>query len=507
VNKTTLILVLVFLGGYLQGQSIEDTYNLIKSTEAELVSAYEAHDVSVQNIVKDYERPEVKSEFDTKREYQNKLLAKLFIPRIKQWAQIVQLEKDNVQPIRTRLDRLRFSTFYSDSITVTPIRYNAEKQLWTMQVKHLQYKKELLTIDFPIPRDQARSMNLNWPQVFARGVLGFDPNDEISLIQITLTDPESGMEFKHNLDNCRRFFNTDEVAKEHWFTFSKDQKYLYYEETINCIHKYLSVKNLNNGKKIGSRELDWGMENITLSPDGRVLAFVESENGEGIHFTFLPEANNIYQIKGEYYNQILISPDSRHLIYSTSSYPNRYTVMIRDLYSNVDAVLLETYKRITVLAFSPDCTKLLMGMEDVYPKDKLKVIDLATLQVVNSYDLEGIQKIKFSPDGNILALSYSSDGDHLLILNSKTYDKIDEIGQGLFHQFFFSSDSRYILKNSWGAMIYDLQTKKYVYDSTSSPEFIDSIFYPDERYVLEGAWISRTYLYIDPMEPSGLPPE
>ncbi|HNQ44356.1 MAG TPA: hypothetical protein PKI59_07990, partial [Candidatus Cloacimonadota bacterium] len=397
--------------------------------------------------------------------------------------------------VNTRLAQVRSTTFLTDSLKVTPVKYDAEKELWKMSVQHLQYKRENIQFDINIPRDKARSLSEAWDRVIIKGQLAFDFNDDVGLIRVIIINPDTKEVFAHNLETYKRLWDAAVIPNSKWFAVSPNAKYLLSEGTQN-LNDYLAVRDLGSLNILGSQGIGFTFRNATISADNKFLAVSRSNDYSALEIYSLPSAKEYLTLKGSSMNAVVFSPDSRFIIYGTAEYVNqtggyRKLVMITDIYSKVSTELYNPEDYVSSLALSPDAKHLIIGLDDRVGYSELLIMELKSLEIVKRYKLSGVTGIYFSPDGTKMGLTYKElfGSSYARIIDLVTYETVGTIPVGIYHKFAFSPDSKYAVTIQNRVLIYDIQTEKLVYASTSSPSFNETRFYPNKRYVLLGPWI------------------
>jgi len=408
-------------------QSITETLSQISSLKQELLASENLLDEQLIAMKEINPLLAPKDEFESDEEYA--------IRSIKVIPQIVLMRNQVLFETSQRLAELRSKTFDTTEIEVSLGKYDPNKKIFPLTIKHLAYQKELFETSMSIDGPTAKILSQNWDNAQIKGQLCIDIGDKIGLAMVRIEEPVSGFNQTIVLEPMLTFKLQTQYTTEASVEFLPRTSFLAIGD-----NEFVSFYNLESGKK--DSELKGG-EKFRVSPDGDLIAIIcyDSKNWDRGDPNHVKVYNNksmklVMNIEFSFYNQnfssIDFSPDGRFIILDNgciySIETNQKIMDLSDIAINIDDPVwspdgkhiafrsgvynLETRQvdmdfSYICKAYSKDGSLLAGGARPNPNGDRGLIIisDVSNKKQVMEYELSSVPKsLDFSPDGKLLAV-------------------------------------------------------------------------------------------------------
>jgi hypothetical protein len=243
--KKYLLIILTLIPLFLFSYIIEETLSQIESLKNELSHNEQIVEEKISNLKKSNPLFADQDPFESSVEYAE---------RLKKGQPVIEnIKKQYLGNLKQKLSQLRNRLFETEYVSVELGKYNADKELYSMKVKHLYWQKEVYNFGLPIGREDAKTLYKNWDKVKKTGIRTIDIGDKVGLSKIQLFEPISGLNITQELQPMM-ILDSD-----------------IYEATSFTIN------------------------NVTFSPDGMLIAMFDGWNGFSIFDS--KNGNRLFVIK------------------------------------------------------------------------------------------------------------------------------------------------------------------------------------------------------------------
>ena len=134
-------------------------------------------------------------QFETDVEYRERIFSQMAENYSKLKTEYNDLYGQSVHPIEQKIVAIEDTTFGTSDIEVTLKRYDANRSIYPMTVKNLNFEGEVYEVEAAVDREQARSLYNNWEEVEKTGLLRINREGTIRLWRYRLINPKDGYEY------------------------------------------------------------------------------------------------------------------------------------------------------------------------------------------------------------------------------------------------------------------------------------------------------------------------
>jgi DNA-binding beta-propeller fold protein YncE len=397
---------------------------------------------------------------------------------------LLDLEKEHLEPIRTKLAAQRAELISTREVQVSLESYDANNEVYSLKVTHLAFNRETHHLSVPLARDRARLLHQNRERIQATGLLAIDPGDEVRLTRVRIDEPNSGFETVADFRESLPLAGKDLVA------ISPDGRLVATVANREGVAA-LRVIDVAEGRERYSIQPDQDMTSLKFSPDGTYLA-VGLRGGKVMGYQPATGRKRFELTTENTVCAFDITAEGAYL--ATSSYGGSVELFKVDSQARMARFSIDGEWQ--PLTMSRDGKVLVTVSDEGGSRADVRVFDFATQAEVMAFRHEDkVQAIALSPDGKTLATSSGYNRDHTvkvfdldsekLLLNLHQDDAVGALA--------FSPDGKFLaLAAGTQAKVFDVASQVEVFVLPQEERAGAVTFSPDGRYLLTPQAMYRT---------------
>ena len=521
MKKLYHLLIFLLMFGFAWGQTIEETIADINQLKADLEAARLTVESKIAELGLSPLNIAPKDAFESEADYLNRLQN----TQIELNDDIISLRRQHLESILEQLYALQSKTYTTTDLAITQGSYNPENETWPVTVNHRGYQRESVQINIPIKKDLARILNSSWDRTTLTGQLAVDYDNKVVLTSITITNPDSGLNYSHSQNRRWKEIKSNDGALQ--LEVSDTNRYIIraIDGLWNC---WVGLNDLND-------------PNLKLTLGFNIK---QDDSGDGTLAVSPNELNAAYIDEGGKVCQLIIGTDSKKFSdrYDQSIYTLEYTPDGRYIFAGLSNGKVYVYEsttmklvkiyNTTIGSFKKiKCTAgdvfYLLGYE--YNQVWVKAIDYKLGNVVKNISLDNIWnqfQLNYGGFDSIVEARFAEDGKILVITTGKNVCAIDLVSITLLAAYKNSDEKWANLSaalsndgNYWGLLKYksDIWQSQYaMYIASAGDARLVASFITDSGYlddpiiswtkdnkylILEGSGLYRTGLGYTPKTP------
>ncbi len=389
---------------------------------------------------------------------------------------LLDLEKEHLEPIRTKLAAQRSELISTREVQVSLESYDANNEIYSMRVTHLAFNRETHRLAVPLARDRARLLHQNRDRIQATGLLAIDPGQQVHLTRVRIDEPTTGFETVADFRESLRLSGRDVVAispdgrlvatvanRDYAVALrvidvaeGRERYAIQLDQEITSLKfspdgTYLAA-GLRGGKVMGYQP-STGRKRFELTTENTVCAFDITSEGEYLATSSYGGIVEIFKVgtqarlarfstDGEW-QPLALSSDGKHLVTVSDGGGSGSDVRVFDFATQAEVMSFRHEDKVGAIALSPDGKTL--ATSSGYNRDHyVRVFDLKTRQrLLNLHQEDAASGLAFSPDGKVLAVGA---GTHAKAYDVASQAEVFAIAQDArVEALAFSSDGRYLL--------------------------------------------------------------
>ena len=485
--KKYLLFVFILIPYFLFSYTIEETLQQIESLKKEISHNEQVVEQKIADLKESNPFFAEQDPFESDTKYLGRMS--------KAMPQIDRLRKQYLGDLWKKMSILRGRLFETKNIIIEldSKKYDANNEVWSFVVEHLDYQKEHILLNIKVSKQDARTLYEHKDKLQVTGILAVDIGDKIGLAKLKLKDPISGINIIHEIQPMKTFKHKDNVNS---VAFSPDGKFL----ATGCDDDYAHIFNLETGKEVKSFKHKDHVNSVAFSPDGKFLATCSNECARIFNFVAGNEELSFEKIG--YLRCIIFSPDGKFLAIGSGD-----DARLFNLETGKEVKSFEDENFVKSIAFRPDGKFIATGSGDIHSTfGYSRIFNLETGQEIKSfYHKEPVNTVSFSPDGKFLATSTSSymKKGYTRIFNLENGKEVKSFKGEL--TFDFSSDGKFLAtgSNNGKAMIINLESGNKVKYFEHNKSVKTVAFSPDDKYLAvccsydDNVYIYRTFAQIE----------
>lgn len=518
MKKLYHLLIFLLMFGFAWGQTIEETIADINQLKSDLEAARLTVESKIAELGLSPLNIAPKDAFESEADYLNRLQN----TQIELNDDIISLRRQHLESILEQLYALQSKTYTTTDLAITQGTYNPENETWPVTVNHRGYQRESVQINIPIKKDLARILNSSWDRTTLTGQLAVDYDNKVVLTSITITNPDSGLNYSHSQNRRWKEIKSNDGALQ--LEVSDTNRYIIraIDGLWNC---WVGLNDLND-------------PNLKLTLGFNIK---QDDSGDGTLAVSPNELNAAYIDEGGKVCQLIIGTDSKKFSdrYDQSIYTLEYTPDGRYIFAGLSNGKVYVYEsttmklvkiyNTTIGSFKKiKCTAgdvfYLLGYE--YNQVWVKAIDYKLGNVVKNISLDNIWnqfQLNYGGFDSIVEARFAGDGKILVITTGKNVCAIDLASVTLLAAYKNSDEKWANLSaalsndgNYWGLLKYksDIWQSQYaMYIASAGDARLVASFITDSGYlddpiinwtkdnkylILEGSGLYRTGLGYNP---------